>query len=170
MKMNENNEENSKGSINRIYPIIGENEQKQTINDFKNEVNIVPIKLKLSPELLSRNKTILDSLSKRLDSYGEEISKMNKKHKVSFIDQVSSNKNIAQIIYIDDQSSAQDCKKNAERYNEILRKQQTNISEQKNDKKNEEDMYKIKRPKRSKSHKANRYVEKVNEQCQCIIY
>ena len=163
MKMNENNEENSKGSINRIYPIIGENEQKQTINDFKNEVNIVPIKLKLSPELLSRNKTNLDSLSKRLDSYGEEISKMNKKHKVSFIDQVSSNKNIAQIIYIDDQSSAQDCKKNAERYNEILRKQQTNISEQKNDKKNEEDMYKIKRPKRSKSHKANRYVEKVSE-------
>ena len=170
MKMNENNEENSKGSINRIYPIIGENEQKQTINDFKNEVNIVPIKLKLSPELLSRNKTNLDSLSKRLDSYGEEISKMNKKHKVSFIDQVSSNKNIAQIIYIDDQSSAQDCKKNAEIYNEILRKQQTNISEQKNDRKNEEDMYKIKRPKRSKSHKANRYVEKVNEQCQCIIY
>ena len=170
MKMNENNEENSKGSINRIYPIIGENEQKQTINDFKNEVNIVPIKLKLSPELLSRNKTNLDSLSKILDSYGEEISKMNKKHKVSFIDQVSSNKNIAQIIYIDDQSSAQDCKKNAERYNEILRKQQTNISEQKNDKKKEEDMYKIKRPKRSKSHKANRYVEKVNEQCQCIIY
>ena len=170
MKMNENNEENSKGSINRIYPIIGENEQKQTINDFKNEVNIVPIKLKLSPELLSRNKTNLDSLSKRLDSYGEEISKMNKKHKVSFIDQVSSNKNIAQIIYIDDQSSAQDCKKNAEIYNEILRKQQTNISKQKNDKKNEEDMYKIKRPKRSKSHKANRYVEKVNEQCQCVIY
>ena len=116
MKMNENKEENSKGSINRIYPIIGENEQKQTINDFKNEVNIVPIKLKLSPELLSRNKTNLDSLSKRLDSYGEEISKMNKKHKVSFIDQVSTNKNIAQIIYIDDQSSAQDCKKNAERY------------------------------------------------------
>ena len=170
MKMNENNEENSKGSINRIYPIIGENEQKQTINDFKNEVNIVPIKLKLSPELLSRNKTNLDSLSKRLDSYGEEISKMNKKHKVSFIDQVSSNKNIAQIIYIDEQTSAQDCKKNAERYNEILRKQQTNISEQKIDKKNEEDMYKIKRPKRSKSHKANRYVEKVNEQCQCVIY
>ena len=170
MKMNENNEKNSKGSINRIYPIIGENEQKQTINDFKNEVNIVPIKLKLSPELLSRNKTNLDSLSKRLDSYGEEISKMNKKHKVSFIDQVSSNKNIAQIIYIDDQSSAQDCKKNAEKYNEILRKQQTNFSKQKNDKKNEEDMYKIKRPKRSKSHKANRYVEKVNEQCQCIIY
>ena len=170
MKMNENNEENSKGSINRIYPIIGENEQKQTINDFKNEVNIVPIKLKLSPELLSRNKTNLDSLSKRLDSYGEEISKMNKKHKVSFIDQVSTNKNIAQIIYIDDQSSAQDCKKNAEIYNEILRKQQTNISEQKIDKKNEENMYKIKRPKRSKSHKANRYVEKVNEQCQCIIY
>ena len=170
MKMNENNEKNSKGSINRIYPIIGENEQKQTINDFKNEVNIVPIKLKLSPELLSRNKTNLDSLSKRLDSYGEEISKMNKKHKVSFIDQVSTNKNIAQIIYIDDQSSAQDCKKNAERYNEILRKQQTNFSKQKNDKKNEEDMYKIKRPKRSKSHKANRYVEKVNEQCQCVIY
>ena len=170
MKMNENNEENSKGSINRIYPIIGENEQKQTINDFKNEVNIVPIKLKLSPELLSRNKTNLDSLSKRLDSYGEEISKMNKKHKVSFIDQVSSNKNIAQIIYIDDQSSAQDCKKNDEIYNEILRKQQTNISEQKNDKKNEENMYKIKRPKRSKSHKANRYVEKVNERCQCVIY
>ena len=170
MKMNENNEENSKGSISRIYPIIGENEQKQTINDFKNEVNIVPIKLKLSPELLSRNKTNLDSLSKRLDSYGEEISKMNKKHKVSFIDQVSTNKNIAQIIYIDDQSSAQDCKKNAERYNEILRKQQTNISKQKNDKKNGEDMYKIKRPKRSKSHKANWYVEKVNEQCQCIIY
>ena len=51
-------------------------------------MNIVPIKLKLTPEILSRNKT-LDSLSKRLDSYGEEISKTNKRHKVSFLDQVS---------------------------------------------------------------------------------
>ena len=168
--MNENNKENSKDCLNRIYPIISEHEQNKKINDFKNKINIAPIKLKLSPEILSRNKSNLDSLSKRLDSYGEEISKTNKKHKVSFIDQVSGNKNIAQIIYIDDQSSAQDCKKNAEKYNEILRKQQTNISEQKIDKKNEEDMYKIKRPKRAKSLKANRYVEKVNEQCKCIIY
>ena len=59
-------------------------------------MNIVPIKLKLTPEILSRNKT-LDSLSKRLDSYGEEISKTNKRHKVSFLDQVSANKNIQMI-------------------------------------------------------------------------
>ena len=132
--MNENKDENSKNYINRIYTITNKHEQKQKINDFKNKMNIVPIKLKLTPEILSRNKT-LDSLSKRLDSYGEEISKTNKRHKVSFLDQVSANKNIAQIIYIDDQSSAIDCKKNAEKYSEILRKQQTDISEQKIDKK-----------------------------------
>ena len=169
--MIENHQENSKDSLNEIYPIICEHEQKQKISDFKNKINIIPIKLKLSPEILSRNKTNLDSLSKRHDSYGEEISKMNKKHKVSFIDQISANKNIAQIIYIDDQSSAQDCKKNAEKYNEILKKQLTNISEQKiNNKKKEQEVYKIKRPKRAKSYKASRYVEKVDEQCKCIIF
>ena len=168
--MNDNHQENPKDSINGIYPIIGEHEQKQKITDFKNKINIIPIKLKLSPEILSRNKTNFDSLTKRHDTYGEEISKMNKKHKISFIDQISANKNIAQIIYIDDQSSAQDCKKNAEKYNEILRKQQTNISEQKiNNKKKEQEVYKIKRPKRAKSYKASIYVEKVDEQCKCII-
>ena len=167
--MNENKDENSKNYINRIYTITNKHEQKQKINDFKNKMNIVPIKLKLTPEILSRNKT-LDSLSKRLDSYGEEISKTNKRHKVSFLDQVSANKNIAQIIYIDDQSSAIDCKKNAEKYSEILRKQQTDISEQKIDKKKEEEVYKIKRPRRSKSFNPNRYVEKADEQCKCIIF
>ena len=166
--MNENKDENSKNYINRIYTITNKHEQKQKINDFKNKMNIVPIKLKLTPEILSRNKT-LDSLSKRLDSYGEEISKTNKRHKVSFLDQVSANKNIAQIIYIDDQSSAIDCKKNAEKYSEILRNQHTDISEQKIDKKKEE-VYKIKRPRRSKSFNPNRYVEKADEQCKCIIF
>ena len=147
--------------------------QNPKLNSVIKPVNIVPIKLNLNQDNLSRNKNTLETLSKRMDSYGEEISKLNKKHKVSFIDQISEKKNIAQIIYIDDQTSARDSKKAAEKYEKIFKKREidnnTNNTNEKNKEKKNDEIYKIKRPKRSKTND-KRKVEKVDEQCQCKIF
>ena len=150
--------------------------QNPKLNSAIKPVNIVPIKLNLNQDNLSRNKNTLETLSKRMDSYGEEISKLNKKHKVSFIDQISEKKNIAQIIYIDDQTSARDSKKAAEKYEKIFKKREidnnknnTNNTIEKNKEKKNDEIYKIKRPKRSKTND-KRKVEKVDEQCQCKIF
>ena len=107
--------------------------------------------------------------SKRIDSFGEEISKVNKKHKISFLDQISSGKNIADIIYIDGQSSARDSKINADKYKELFGKKLEDIDKLKTKLKKDKEIYKIKRPKRSKSN-VNRKVEKVEQQCQCNIF
>ena len=146
--------------------ISSKNSQKSKINDI-NQIKILPLKLK---ETLSRNNTNIGILSKRMDSFGEEISKSNKKHRVSFIDQISSKKNIAQIIYIEGQSTARNNKKN-DKYFNILMKQETNITEQNANKKRPEEVYSIKRPKnkRNKSQEL-RKVEKVDQQCECNIY
>ena len=87
-----------------------------------------------------------------MDSYGQEISKITKKHKVSFIDQVQSKKDIAQIIYINDQASLKDDKIDINKCLDILRKRSTNVSEffrKENQEKNEAEAetYKIKRQK-----------------------
>ena len=145
---------------------MDESQNKQNISiDDKNckskaplsKINIVPIKLNL------------ETISKRVDSYGEEISKVNKKHKVSFLDQVSSGKKIADIIFIDGQSSARDSKKNAEKYELLYGKKIEEIDKNKEKLKKDKEIYKIKRPKRSKSN-VNRKVEKVEQQCQCNIF
>ena len=167
--MLQNPEINAKDSPGDIENNIIETNQKS--NETNKKVNIIPIKLKLTQDILSLNKTNIDSATKRRDTFGEEISKLNKKHKVSFIDQVSSNKNLAQIIYINDQSSAQDCKIDEEKYKQILKKQGIDINSQKVNKNDDEDVYKIKRPKRAKSN-VPRKVNKVKQQCECecIIY
>ena len=126
-------------------------------NRILSNVNIIPTKLNI------------EKISKRIDSFGEEISKVNKKHKVSFLDQISSGKNIADIIYIDGQSSARDSKINADKYKELFGKKVEDIDKLKTKLKKDKEIYKIKRPKRSKSN-VNRKVEKVEQQCQCNIF
>ena len=123
-------------------------------NRILSNVNIIPTKL---------------NIAKRIDSFGEEISKVNKKHKISFLDQISSGKNIADIIYIDGQSSARDSKINADKYKELFGKKVEDIDKLKTKLKKDKEIYKIKRPKRSKSN-VNRKVEKVEQQCQCNIF
>ncbi len=106
----------------------------------------------------------------RIDYYGQEISKNNKKHKISFIDQIQSKKNLAQIIYINDQVSLKDDKNNTNNYLDNLRKQSTNITDNyRKENKNEIETYKIKRPK-SSSKKIKRKKDKIKEQCGCIIF
>ena len=126
-------------------------------NRILSNVNIIPTKLNI------------EKISKRIDSFGEEISKVNKKHKISFLDQISSGKNIADIIYIDGQSSARDSKINADKYKELVGKKVEDIDKLKTKLKKDKEIYKIKRPKRSKSN-VNRKVEKVEQQCQCNIF
>ena len=145
---------------------LDESQNKQNISiDDKNckskaplaKINIIPIKLNL------------ETISKRVDSYGEEISRVNKKHKVRFLDQVSSGKKIADIIFIDGHSSARDSKKNAEKYELLYGKKFEEIDKNKEKLKKDKEIYKIKRPKRSKSN-VDRKVEKVEQQCQCNIF
>ena len=126
-------------------------------NRILSNVNIIPTKLNI------------EKISKRIDSFGEEISKVNKKHKVSFLDQISSGKKIADIIYIDGQSSARDSKINADKYKELFGKKVEEIDKLKTKLKKDKEIYKIKRPKKSKSN-VNRKVEKVEQQCQCNIF
>ena len=126
-------------------------------NRILSNVNIIPTKLNI------------EKISKRIDSFGEEISKVNKKHKISFLDQISSGKNIADIIYIDGQSSARDSKINADKYKELFGKKVEEIDKLKTKLKKDKEIYKIKRPKRSKSN-VNRKVEKVEQQCQCNFF
>ena len=126
-------------------------------NRILSNVNIIPTKLNI------------EKISKRIDSFGEEISKVNKKHKISFLDQISSGKKIADIIYIDGQSSARDSKINADKYKKLFGKKVEDIDKLKTKLKKDKEIYKIKRPKRSKSN-VNRKVEKVEQQCQCNIF
>ena len=101
------------------------------------------------------------------------ISNNNKKHKISFIDQIHSKKNLAQVIYINDQLSLNDDKMNTNKYLanlDNLRKQSTNITDFSRQKKQTEiDTYKIKRPK-SATKKEKRKIDKTKEQCGCIIF
>ena len=110
----------------------------------------------------------------RMDSYGQEISKITQKHKVSFIDQVQSKKDIAQIIYINDQASLKDDKIDINKCLDILRKRSTNVSEyfgRENQERNEAETYKIKRPNNSRFKKRKtKTKDKIDQQCNCIIF
>ena len=100
----------------------------------------------------------------------QDNSKLKKKKRVSFIDQIQSKTDIAQIIYINDRASLTDDKINSNKYEEKYRKQNTNISEyNKKDNQNNTDIYKIKRPKK-KSLFAKRKIDKMDEKCGCIIF
>ena len=106
----------------------------------------------------------------RIDYYGQEILKNNKKHRISFIDQIQSKKDIAQIIYINEHSSLEDDKKDTNKYIDILRKQSTNITEfVPKENNNNVDTYKIKRPKKSSFSKKRKKIDS-KEQCSCIIF
>ena len=86
----------------------------------------------------------------------QDNSKIKKKKRVSFVDQIQSKTDIAQIIYINDRAS--------------LIKQNTNISE---DNKKEipinTEIYKIKRPKK-KSLFSKRKIDETDEKCGCVIF
>ena len=115
--------------------------------------------MKLSPSINDNNGSI---------KFGQENSKIKKKKRVSFIDQIQSKKEIAQIIYINDRASLNDDKINPNIYKEQFRKQTTNITEStKNQNQNNEEVYKIKRPKKSLFSK--RKIDKIDEHCTCII-
>lgn len=158
--------------------ILIENEsQKNTLDNKLEELKI----LEELKNLEDNNKKIPNNKNKnnnekiiRVDSFGQEISKKTKKHKVSFIDQVQSKKDFAQIIYINDQSSLEDDNIDVNKYLDILRKKSTNVSEyfrRENQERNETETYKIKRPKNSKFKKRRtKTKDKIDEQCNCIIF
>ena len=110
----------------------------------------------------------------RMDFYGQEISKITKKHKVSFIDQVQSKKDFAQIIYINEQASLKDDKIDINKCLDILRKRSTNVSEyfgRENQERNELETYKIKRPNNARFKKRRtKMKDKIDEHCTCIIF
>ena len=109
----------------------------------------------------------------RLDYYGQEISKNNKKHRISFIDQIQSRKEIAQIIYISsDQASIKEDRIDANKCFEILRKQSTSITEfTRKENQNEAETYKIKRPKSANGNrKLKRKKDEKEEKCGCKIF
>ena len=110
----------------------------------------------------------------RMDFYGQEISKIKKKHKVSFIDQVQSKKDFAQIIYINEQASLKDDKIDINKCLDILRKRSTNVSEyfgRENQERNELETYKIKRPNNARFKKRKiKNKDKIDQQCNCIIF
>ena len=109
----------------------------------------------------------------RLDYYGQEISKNNKKHRISFIDQIQSKKEIAQIIYISsDQASIKEDRIDANKCFEILRKQSTRITEfTRKENQNEAETYKIKRPKSANGNrKLKRKKDEKEEKCGCKIF
>ena len=94
------------------------------------------------------------------------------KKKVSFIDQLPTKKDIAQIIFINDKVSLNEDKVDTKKYLAFLRRQSTYISERNkkdyndNNNKNNEETYKIKRPKKSLFIKREGE-NKINEQCTC---
>ena len=84
---------------------------------------------------------------------------------MSFIDQLPTKKDIAQIIFINDKVSLNEDKVDTKKYLAFLRRQSTYISER-NKKDYNEENYKIKRPKKSLFNKREGE-DKVNEQCTC---
>jgi hypothetical protein len=110
----------------------------------------------------------------RTESNKNSINSSKKKKKVCFIDQLYNKADIAQIIYINDKVSLDEDKADSNRYLELYRKQSTNIDERNKKSNNDnintnEDIYRIKRPKKSLFNKI-RKEDMVNEQCTCIIF
>ena len=94
------------------------------------------------------------------------------KKRVSFIDELPTKKDIAQIIFINDKVSLNEDKVDTNKYLAFLRRQSTYISERykkdnnDNNNKNNEETYKIKRPKKSLLNKREEE-DKVDKQCTC---
>ena len=158
-----------------IEPASENDYQKIILIESESQKNTLDNKLEELKKLKDNNKNYNEKII-RMDSYGQEISKITKKHKVSFIDQVQSKKDIAQIIYINDQASLKDDKIDINKFLDILRKKSTNVSEffrKENQEKNEAEAetYKIKRPKNSKFKKRRtKMKDKIDEHCTCIIF
>ena len=141
------------------------------------KVEIMKIALKMDKKnnnvRISKNilKTYTREIVKNAETGKVELSKVTiesnkKKKRVSFIDQIQSKKEIAQIIYINDKVSLNQDKKDTPKYLEQYRKQGTNISDSS---KKDDNIYKIKRPKKSLFKKINKD-DSVNEQCTCNIF
>ena len=100
----------------------------------------------------------------------QDTSKIKKKKRVSFVDQIQSKTDIAQIIYINDKVSLTDDKRNSYKYLEQYKKQNTNITEDnKNENQINSEIYKIRRP-RKKSLFSKRKIDKTDERCGCVIF
>jgi hypothetical protein len=143
------------------------------INDLNNKEIVLQFNNNSNKNINNNTNNNNNNGAKRLDYYGQEISKNNKKHRISFIEQIQSKKEIAQIIYINnEQESLKGDKIDTNKCFEILRKQSTNITEfTRKENQNETETYKIKRPKNSNgSRKMKREKKEIEEKCGCQIF
>ena len=152
---------------------------QQNIFEVKNNniiIEKIDKKMTLTEEIDTKKNEIINSNNNYNNNnenniYDNENPKNKKKKKVSFIDEVNNERDIAQIIYINDQVPLKEDKVDINKCFEILRKQSTNISEffRRENLNNETQTYKIKRPR--KSHfKQKRKNDKINQQCTCTIF
>lgn len=141
----------------------------------KVEIKKIPLKMDKINNNIRIKKNVLKTdtreTAKNAETTKAELSKVTigsnkKKKRVSFIDQIQSKKEIAQIIYINDKVSLYEDKKDTPKYLEQYRKQGTNISDSS---KKDDNIYRIKRPKKSLFKKKNKD-DSVNEQCTCNIF
>ena len=121
---------------------------------------------------ISKNHLINPLINKNNDSIksDKENIKNIKKKKVNFIDQIEVEKDIAQIIFINDKASLDEDKINSSKYIEQYRKQRTALSVSEQKKTNNTEIYRIKRPKKVKFLFYKRKIETINEQCTCFIF
>ena len=148
------------------------------LNSNPNNIAIVDSEIVYTTDSTEAQKNLLLNLtpsnngntgSSKYDT--DSNTKGKKKKRVSFIDQIQSKKDIAQIIYINEKASLNDDKIDSNKYMEQYRKQSTNFSEfNKNNIQNQNnaETYKIKRPKKSLFSK--RKIDKTTEQCGCNIF
>ena len=158
---NNQNKLNDKNNIN----------VNKSLNDSNNEEIFLSINNNSNKNNNNTNNNNING-AVRLDYYGQEISKKYKKHRISFIDQIQSKKEIAQIIYINNEyASLKKDVMDTNKYFGILRKQITNITEfTRKENQNEDVTYKIKRPKSSNgSRKFKRKKNEKEEKCGCQI-
>ena len=170
--MQENFEENN--NQNNLNSKNNSNINK-SLNDLNNKEILLSINNNSNKNKNDTNNTNNNNNNGgiRLDYYGQEISKNNKKHRISFIDQIQSKKEIAQIIYISsDQASIKEDRIDANKCFEILRKQSTSITEfTRKENQNEAETYKIKRPKSANGNrKLKRKKDEKEEKCGCKIF
>ncbi len=155
----------------------GKNGIKKIPLDLNKIINNKNSMIKINNDLLNTDnsespKNIEINHVNNTQSNKNTINSNKKKKKVSFIDQLPTKKDIAQIIFINDKVSLNEDKVDTKKYLAFLRRQSTYISERNkkdyndNNNKNNEETYKIKRPKKSLFNKREGE-DKVNEQCTC---
>ena len=159
----------------------GKNGIKKIPLDLNKIINTKNSIIKINNDLLNTDnsespKNIEINHVNNTQSNKNTINSNKKKKKVSFIDQLYSKKDIAQIIYINDKVSLNEDKIDSNKYLALYRKQSTYISERSKNKNNDniinnnnEEIYKIRRPKKSLFNK-RRKEDKVEEKCTCIIF